>query len=133
MKFIEVLQQALRFGLVGLLATGLHVGVFITLIEWAGFTPLLSNLWAWLLAFGLSFFGHFHWTFAHDASNRTARDALPRFLLVSLFGLGLNSCIVILVVNLADWPYGFAAALMATVVPATLFVISKWWAFARPS
>lgn len=127
----RVLRQIVRFGLVGGLATLLHVGVFVSLADGAGFHPQMANLLAWLAAFALSFLGHFHWTFRESPGRptRRARDALVRFLGVSLFGLVLNSGIVVVVVDVSGGSNAMAALLMATVVPTILFAINRYWAF----
>ena len=127
-----VMAQGFRFGLVGGIATGTHVAVFIALIEGLQVRPLMANFVAWIVAFSASFLGHYYWTFrdAHSGHGRSARGTVPRFFLVSLLGLGLNTVIVIVIVDMAHLPYGAAAVLMATLVPGMLFIVSKIWAFA---
>ena len=59
-----------------------------------------------------------------------AAASLARFLATALIGLALNSLVVFGIVDLLGLAYGYAAALMATAVPATVFLVSKFWAFA---
>ena len=131
----DLLRQIARFGLVGGLATLVHVGVFLSLADKIGFHPQMANLLAWLTAFVVSFLGHFLWTFQEnpDGTQRRAADALVRFLGVSLLGLGLNSGIVMVMVGIIGASNAMAAVLMATLVPALLFAINRYWAFSvRP-
>ena len=125
----HVIHQAYRFGIVGGVATATHVAVFVTLIQTLQAQPILANFLAWVTAFSVSFVGHYYWTF-RATKRRSANSTLPRFVLVSLFGLALNTFVVMVVVDLAHEPYGWAAVLMATVVPTAVFVVSKYWAFA---
>lgn len=131
----DLLRQIVRFGLVGGLATLVHIGIFLGLADGLGFHPQAANLLAWFTAFIISFLGHFHWTFQDNpvGTPRRATDALIRFLAVSLLGLGLNSGIVMVVVGILDAPNAMAALLMATLVPALLFAINRFWAFSVTS
>lgn len=131
----HLLRQIVRFGLVGGLATLVHVGTFLTLADGIGFHPQAANLLAWLAAFVISFLGHFLWTFRENlvGTQRRPADALVRFLVVSLLGLGLNSGIVMVMVGIVGTSNAMAALLMATLVPALLFTINRYWAFSvRP-
>jgi putative flippase GtrA len=130
--FITLIQQGGKFGIVGMLATATHVGLMIVLVEWFGWRPLIANFGAFAVAFFVSFLGHYRWTFADQSSAgpNSWRGALARFLVVSFTGLALNSLAVFLVVDLLHVSYVYALAIMVSVVPATLFVIGKFWAFA---
>ncbi len=59
---------------------------------------------------------------------RPATETVPRFLAGSLLGLMLNSLVVV-IVSLAELPSGFAAILMATLVPGILLGVNRGWAF----
>jgi len=126
--------QYVKFGFVGGAATATHVGMFAGLIEIAGIAPLLANFLAFCAAFGVSFLGHYCWTFAgihapYDGQLRMDRT-LRRFLAVALFGLGLNSLAVYVVTDTLTLSYGYAIVIMVSIVPVVLFAINKYWAFA---
>lgn len=131
---VRVAMQFIKFGAVGGAATLTHVGSFTLGIELFDLQPLMSNLAAFCVAFGVSFVGHFCWTF-HDQTmikkqnSRLPWRALLRFLMVAITGLVLNSLAVFLVVNQLGLPYGYACALMLTAVPLCTFILSKFWAF----
>jgi putative flippase GtrA len=127
-----IVLQGLKFGIVGAAAAATHVLVFVGLIELFDMPPLWANLGAFCVAFVVSFLGHFHWTFHAESAEgaRAWKDALPRFITVALVGLGLNSLVVFAVVNVLALPYLIAVVLMVTAVPAVVFVLSKFWAFA---
>ena len=125
--------QVTRFGVVGLLATGTHVGAFVVFIEWAGLSPMAANVGAFVVALGVSFLGHHRWTFAEGRRSRIAGRAGLRFAVVALFGFGLNALAVHVITGVLAAPYGYAAAFMAVVTPACTFLLSKLWAFAEPT
>jgi len=128
---LQLLAQGMRFGIVGLLATGVHILVFVGCIEILGIAPLLANFPAFLVALVTGFIGHFTWTFRmqHRGLQKNWRTALLKFTMISVLGLGLNTLVVFCVVNLLGHPYPYAVLLMVTVVPATVFLLQKFWAF----
>lgn len=132
----RLIAQVARFGAVGGVGTLIHVAMFSGLIELFDMAPLLANLAAFCTAVGVSFAGHYHWTFAdkktfHREVPKMGK-AMRRFLLVSLIGLSLNSLVVYVIVNLLAWSYWYAVVLMVTAVPAVVFLLSRFWAFRGP-
>ena len=126
--------QLTKFGTVGVAATLAHVGSFALGIELLNLPPLVSNLFAFYVAFVVSFIGHFYWTFRGQTKVPQGSFRLPwaaffRFAAVAVTGLALNSAAVFFVVNLFHLPYGYACALMVTAVPFCTFILSKYWAF----
>ena len=131
-SLVELVQQGGKFGVVGLLATATHVGMMIVLVEWFHWRPLTANFGAFSIAFIVSFFGHYRWTFANQAIQDAGswRRPFARFIVTSLIGLALNSLAVFAIVDVAGLSYVYALAVMVSLVPGVLFVIGKFWAFA---
>jgi putative flippase GtrA len=132
-RVTHVALQYGRFGVVGAAATALHAGTFAALIELVDSPPLIANAIAFSIAVPISFFGHRHWTFHASGGDRGARLAMrmiSRFVLVALLGVCLNSLVVYVVTGPLTLPYAYAIPLMVSVVPMTVFVLSKLWAFA---
>lgn len=96
----------------------------------------MRAFWANFPAFGVAllvgFTGHLLWTFRRQGTDgkHSLAPTLARFAVTAVFGLLLNSLIVYGVVDAFGLAYGYAVLLMATVTPAAIFIISKWWAFA---
>jgi putative flippase GtrA len=128
---LQLLTQGIRFGTVGMVATGIHILVFVGCIELLDIAPLWANFPAFMVALIIGFMGHFAWTFRlqHLGLQKNLVSILFKFTLVSIFGLGLNTLAVYLVVNLFGHSYPYAVVLMITVVPATVFLLQKYWAF----
>ena len=61
---------------------------------------------------------------------RSASRTLSKFIVVTLIGLCLNSLAVYMVTEALALPYVYAILLMVSVVPITVFLLSKIWAFA---
>ena len=130
--FLRIASEALRFGAVGITATVTHITSFVLWIEIVGMSPLWANLAAFCGAFIVSFVGHLGWTFRDQRTSEDAswRSAFAKFVFVALVGLTLNSLVVFLVVDVLSLSYVYAIVLMVAVVPACIFLLSKFWAFA---
>lgn len=123
-----LLVQGLKFGTVGGLATVVHLTLFVICIELAGMQPFWANFPAFAVAVVVGFTGHFLWTFRDGANSW--KPAFMKFAVTAILGLLLNSLIVYGMVDVLGLGYGYAAATMATLTPAVIFVVSKFWAFA---
>ena len=126
-------RQGYRFLMVGGLATAVHVVLFAIFIEGFLLSPLLANLVAKTFAFAVGFTGHLLWTFSAAGGHLRSgwRAIALKFLIASGVGLALNSAVVYSVVEVLGLPYTYAVVLMISVVPATVFALSKYWAFAK--
>ena len=120
-----MISQVIRFAGVGVLSTGIHALIY-TLTGALGLVPWAANLVAFVAAFGFSFLGHYRFTFQSDSG---LPDAISKFFLVALIGLGLNAGFVYLIVDLAQLNYLVALAPMILIVPPVTFLLSRYWAF----
>jgi putative flippase GtrA len=124
-----VARQAAVFAAVGLAATGTHVLAALAFRHLAGLAPLTANFLAYLCAVGVSYFGNARLTFGRPALKG---GQFLRFLVVSLFGLGVTQGLTWLLVEQAGWPFAAGLSVVAIVTPAATFTASKLWAFADP-
>lgn len=60
-------RQALWFLVVGALAAGVHFVVLVVIVSTTTTTPVWANVMAFLVAFVVSFLGHYHLTFTQKA------------------------------------------------------------------
>jgi len=127
--------QLIRFGIVGLIATIIHVIIFVILIEFADWSGSASNLTAFFVAFFFSYFGHYFYSFKDRfVVTTTKKDVLymPTFLkfcTVSAGGFFINALIAWGVVDSLQLDYWIAVVMMLTVTPITVFLFSKNWVF----
>lgn len=119
------LLVASRFGLVGLAATAVHLAI-VTLLIRAGVAPLLANLLAFLGAFGVSFCGHYFWTFRSSAG--IARAVL-RFFLIAVGGFLINSALLALLLHWTTLENTTCALIAVLIVPVLSFFASRLWGF----
>jgi putative flippase GtrA len=119
-------QQLLRFAGVGIAATMVHVAIAAVAGLAFGFEPFVANFIGFAVAFGLSYLGHFHLTFALRAGHR---QHLVRFLVLSLAGLAASSGTIWLMTVRLDLPPLLAFAAVGVVVPLVSFLLARSWAF----
>ena len=122
----ELLALA-RFAIVGFIATGVHIGTAWVLIGQMQLPPLLANLLAFSVAFGLSFLGHYVWVFR---SRRDWRSALGRFFLVAACGLLLNNVVLVWILRSRLLSPELSVAVSAFVIPVLTYVLNRAWTFA---
>jgi putative flippase GtrA len=120
--------QMLRFGMVGGLATFVHMVIGTIMIQ-SGWDPLSANMIAFAIAFLVSFVGHLGFSFADQ--DISTPDALWKFAIVALIGFGCNETLLAILLSndvLSDtislWVSTGSAAILT-------FVLAKFWAF-RP-
>lgn len=118
--------QMLKFGIVGMMATGLHLLVGLTMIS-SGWSPILSNAMAFLVAFSVSFIGHLGFSFSdHDADIVTAAW---RFGLTALAGFAVNQALLVLLLRHFALRPAAALCLSTASAAALTFLLSRYWAF----
>ena len=115
--------QALRFIVVGAAATATHMIVATALYAWMhGRYIAIANLVAWLVAFGVSFWGHQRVTFKRQTT-------LGRFLLMSLTGLAINY-LTLGVLLLTPLPPLMAMLTAIATAAAATYLLAKCHTFA---
>ncbi|MDA7888839.1 GtrA family protein, partial [Akkermansiaceae bacterium] len=121
-----LLGQAARFGMVGLVATGVHFCLALLLIHFS-VTPLIANLGAFIGAFSISYLGHVHWSFRDQDHDK--KQSLSRFLTISIGGFIANEILFAVLLQSTHLPPGIALAIVLTVVAGSTFILSRNWAF----
>lgn len=115
-----------RFGIVGVASTFIHVAIFSLLVELFAVAPVVASAPAFFTAMFASYGVNHRWTFGAQGSHHIH---LPRYAVVALIGLGLNVLITYVVVNLLGYWYGLALAFVVSVVPVATFLLNRNWAF----
>ena len=122
---LSTLKQPIVFGLVGAFATITHFCALIALTQLLQWHPLYVNPVAFLIAFQVSFIGHWRYSFKKQ---RAWIEALPRFFITALLGLCTNQLLfwAFLAQGLA---YPIAQAITLIIVAGLSFILSKYWSF----
>jgi putative flippase GtrA len=138
----DVLRQALKtetaaagkFAVVGVLATLTHAAVAGGLLQTGALSAFPANICGFLVAFAVSFSGHYFWSFSHLRQDGTALKSMIRFLLIAVSGFALNSFVLVLWLSLTPWPDLLGLMVSIAIVPALSFLGARLWAFShRPA
>ena len=130
-----MLQSAVRFGIVGILATLIDFLLFAGLHLWLGVLVILANTISYSTSIVTKYFMHRSWTFA-NRPRKPMKTQFPQFALVSLSGLVLNDLLILLLAKPLGLLFGSsnAGSLMAKVCATGVilvwnFVINHFWIF----
>jgi putative flippase GtrA len=115
------------FVAVGCAAAAVHLGVVVVLVSRVGWPPLGANVLGWLVAFCVSFSGHWHLTF--PSSGAPFARAAGRFLIVSLTGFVANESLYALLLRLTSIRYDVVLFFVLLAVAVMTYLLSSRWAF----
>ena len=120
------ISSFIRFVGVGGAATLIHGVALHLLVVLSGLHPTLANFAAFLVAFAVSYLGHYYISF-QSSSDHTI--AAAKFLVTALIGLMLNTLIFLITVNYLSLHYFIAFAVVIVAVPPVIFSIARAFVF----
>ncbi|OXL26627.1 GtrA family protein [Psychrobacter sp. DAB_AL32B] len=135
--------QALRFLAVGASAALVHFLVLVSIVNFTTITPAWANVGAFLIAFVVSFLGHFYLTFKqadHSTENPQHHNgkknsnkylsALVKWFSSSAAGFIANQALFVLGLSWFGERYYILIWLIVTgVITIMTFALGKFWAF----
>ena len=124
---MRLARQLFWFVVVGVLAALTHWGVAVLLVSQWALPPALANVAGWLVAFVVSFTGHYFLTFRHADAHWIV--AARRLFLISACNFAINEITYVTLLRLTDWSYDGLLAGILIVLAALTFVASRFWAF----
>lgn len=138
-------KQALWFLVVGASAALVHFLVLVSIVNFTTTTPAWANVGAFLIAFIVSFLGHFYLTFKQpDDPNHNLQHknninnshkngqlvTLLKWFASSAVGFVSNQSLFILGLNwFGESYYIFIWLIVTGVITVMTFVLGKFWAF----
>jgi putative flippase GtrA len=121
------LHRVPSFVAVGCTAAAIHFGVVLLLVSRAAVVPLAANVAGWSIAFIASFLGQWRLTFRAQAA--PPRQALWRYLVLSLGGFAANEAAYAALLRWTRLPYDLLLAAVLLGVAVFTYVLSSRWAF----
>ena len=122
-------RKIVRYAVVGVIGTIIHFGILTLLVERFRGEPVTSSTIGFIITVIVSYLLNHRWTFRSD---RGHGSALPRYVIVSVTGMVLNSGIMYLTVHVFGLYYILGQCLVVVVVPITNFALNYRWSF-RPA
>jgi putative flippase GtrA len=123
----NTLRQLAWFIAVGCGAAATHWLVVVALVSNLGTVPLVANVAGWLVAFVVSFTGHYQLTFRHQ--HAPLLRAIRRFFLVSALGFAVNEAGYALLLTTTTLRYDILLALILITIAFMTFILGRFWAF----
>ena len=117
-----------RFALVGIIATAVHAAILALGVEGFAMSPPIATALGFLGGVGVSYTGHYYFTFR---SSQPHRLALPAFAVTACGGALLNWIIFVIITEHYQANYWIAFAIALMSVPILVLFVSKTIAF-RP-
>lgn len=125
-RYFPIFFQLTRYGIVGVVAASVHFAVVVLLVEFAKMQPLVANLFAFLVSFQVSYWGHRSWTF--KGTEKSHREAFSKLLFINVINMMANEGLFYTFLTFG-LPYKFALLLVLTILPPITFVLGKFWVF----
>jgi len=130
MRHLPVIHEIRLFVVVGVAATACQVGVTLAAHRWLGLGGVVASIVGYVASVGVSYLGNSRLTFRRPALHG---PQFVRFTTISLAGLAINLATVYAATHALGWPLWLAMAPVVLVVPASTFLMSKFWAFRAPA
>jgi putative flippase GtrA len=115
------------FVAVGCAAAAVHLLVVVMLVGGLGWRPLLANVLGWLVAFVVSFAGHWQLTF--HGRGAPLWQAARRFFGISAAGFAANEIAYAALLRWSGLRYDVGLAMVLVGVAVVTYLLSSRWAF----
>ncbi|SMF03684.1 Putative flippase GtrA (transmembrane translocase of bactoprenol-linked glucose) [Alteromonadaceae bacterium Bs31] len=125
----ELIVQLMIFGVVGVTATLTHYFTALLSHELGGIDLYLANLFGYVAAVMVSFFGHGRFTFKQELN----WGVFVRFSIVSVSTFFCSELILLGLEKGLDLPHRISLAVVVSTIPLITFVLSKLWVFRPPA
>lgn len=124
---LVLFRQIGWFVVTGCAAALTHWLVAVLCVRELAVAPLLANVVGWLVAFVVSFSGHYYLTFKHQRGPwaRAAR----RFFLVSAVGFFINELAYAYLLHVSAIRYDLLLAMILITLAILTFILGRFWAF----
>ncbi|HCT31801.1 GtrA family protein [Sulfitobacter pontiacus] len=122
------MYQFLKFGFVGGIATLVHMLIGVTLVH-SGWPALAANLVSFVIAFVVSFMGHYGFSFSNQ--EKEIATSLKRFAVVACAGFVINETLLALLIWSVPLPHIATLVVSTGVAALVTFFASRNWAFRR--
>ena len=127
LKSSPLFLQLLRFAIIGILASACHFMVVYLLVSSFQIEALIANIFAFFIAFIISYLGHSLWTFSEIKHEH--KSVIRKFFLVASIGFIFNEGGYFLLLSYTSLSYLTALLIILFLIPILTFILSKFWAF----
>jgi putative flippase GtrA len=118
--------RLIRYAVTGGLSAATHLGVLVALVEGAGWRPVWASTVGFVASIAVSYMLQRAWVF--ESSTPITRS-FPRFIVVALVALGLNTLILAVGTELMSGFYVLVQAIALVAIPVSNYILNSLWTF----
>lgn len=120
----KLIEQIMKFGVVGVIAFVIDFGVMVFLTEVFGIDPVISATASFIISVIFNYAASMRYVFSHrEGMSRTREFAI--FVVLSAIGLGINDLLIWAGTDLASFDYRLVKIFATAVVMIWNFVTRK--------
>ena len=120
----KLIEQIMKFGVVGVIAFVIDFGVMVGLTEVFGIDPVLSATVSFIISVIFNYAASMRYVFSHREGMSRTREFVI-FVVLSAIGLGINDLLIWAGTDLASFDYRLVKIFATAVVMVWNFVTRK--------
>ncbi|WP_302623843.1 GtrA family protein [uncultured Clostridium sp.] len=129
MKFInDGVIRFIKFGMVGVINTLVNWIIFF-ILNALGMYYILANIIAYILGTVNSYLWNTLWVFKYK--DKTSTETTIKFIILNLIGLGLNTGILYVLVDLCNLNKFIGLVTTTAIVMIINYIVNKLWVFSK--
>lgn len=120
----KLIEQIMKFGVVGVIAFVIDFGVMVFLTEVFGIDPVISATVSFIISVIFNYAASMRYVFSHREGMSRTREFII-FVVLSAIGLGINDMLIWAGTDLASFDYRLVKIFATAVVMVWNFVTRK--------
>lgn len=120
----KLIEQIMKFGVVGVIAFVIDFGVMVFLTEVFGIDPVISATVSFIISVIFNYAANMRYVFSHREGMSRTREFVI-FVVLSAIGLGINDLLIWAGTDLASFDYRLVKIFATAVVMVWNFVTRK--------
>lgn len=120
----KLIEQIMKFGVVGVIAFVIDFGVMVFLTEVFGIDPVISATVSFIISVIFNYAASMRYVFSHREGMSRTREFVI-FVVLSAIGLGINDLLIWAGTDLASFDYRLVKIFATAVVMVWNFVTRK--------
>ncbi len=120
----KLIEQIMKFGVVGVIAFVIDFGVMVFLTEVFGIDPVISATVSFIISVIFNYAASMRYVFSHREGMSRTREFII-FVVLSAIGLGINDLLIWAGTDLASFDYRLVKIFATAVVMIWNFVTRK--------
>lgn len=120
----KLIEQIMKFGVVGVIAFAIDFGVMVFLTEVFGIDPVISATISFIISVVFNYAASMRYVFSHREGMSRTREFII-FVVLSAIGLGINDLLIWAGTDLASFDYRLVKIFATAVVMVWNFVTRK--------